>query len=207
MPLTSVRIINASALDVKLEADLILTDPPFDMDGKTLAKALDNVKCDHLVLITTMKQLLGLIKSSDWELAFDFVIDAVVPKKSKSVRQPNYTHATGVYLTRNGAKSIFSRKLRQRSDTFDNNGYWPTVIRAPRERLAEHGMAKSLSAITDILGSFNARSVCDLFAGSGTTAMAAWELEMDSINVELSKEHCETIKNSFKFLGANIYEN
>lgn len=98
-----------------------------------------------------MKQAVELLKCSAWELNFDFVLDAVIPKKSKSIHQPNYTHATGVYLTRNNPKSLFSRKLRQRSDTFDNNGYWPSIIRAPRERLESHGMAKNQKAIEDIL--------------------------------------------------------
>lgn len=199
--MAKIRIIEGSALDVQLTADLILTDPPFDMPGTVLAQALDNVQCDHLVLITTLRQLVQLVSCSDWQIGFDFVLDAVIPKKSKSIHQPNYTHSTGVYLTRNGAKSAFNRKRRQRSDTFDNNGYWPTILRAPRERLAEHGMAKNLQAITDILGSFEAKTVVDLFAGSGTTAHAAFELELDSIMVELDPARCAALAAEFRFLG------
>jgi len=198
--MAKIKVICGSALDVKTSADIILTDPPFDFDATKLSAALDNVSCDHLILITTMKQLIELLSVSTWELSFDFVLDAVVPKKSMNIHQPNYTHATGAYLKRNGAKSLFSRKLRQRSDTFDNLGYWPSIIRAPRERLEQHGMAKNLNAMTDILGSFNVKSVCDPFAGSGTTAHAAFELDIDVTLVELNEVHCIQIEKEFRFM-------
>ena len=197
--MAKIKLNHGSALDFKVSTDLILTDPPFDMPAETLNKVLNGIECDHLVLITTMKQLLGLIKVSDWQFSFDFVIDAVIPKKSKNIHQPNYTHSTGVYLTRNGAKSLFNRKRRQRSDTFDNNGYWPTVIRAPRERLKDHGMAKNETAITDIMGSFEISSIYDPFAGSGTMGMAAMELDIDCELTELDDDHFDALQKTFRF--------
>lgn len=197
----AVKINHDDAGNVSTSCDLIFTDPPFEMDGQTLSQALNKIKCDHLVLITTMKQMIELLKCSEWVLNFDFVLDAVIPKKSKSIHQPNYTHATGVYLTRNAAKSLFNRKLRQRSDTFDNNGYWPSIIRAPRERLGSHGMAKNQQAIEDILGSFSARSVYDPFAGSGTTGLACFELGLNCEMTELCDDKFKAIKETFAFLN------
>ena len=185
-------------------ADLMLTDPPYDLNAEILAKIINQNECDHLVLITTMKQLIEFLKISDWKFNFDFVLDAVMPKKSKSIHTPHYTHQTCVYLTRNGAKSIFNRKLRNRSDTYDGKNYWPTIIRAPRENTQEHGLAKNQNAITDILGSFDVKSVYDPFTGSGTTAFAAWELGVDCIVTEIDSNHSESIKNKFKFLGVKI---
>lgn len=197
--MAKITINHSDAANIKTKTDIIFTDPPFDMPGKALSEILNNIDCDHLLLITTMKQLVELLAASDWHLAFDFVLDAVTPKKSKSLHQPNYTHATGAYLTKNGAKSIFNRKLRQRSDTFDNNGYWPTIIRAPRERLQEHGMAKNEQAIIDILGSFKASRVYDPFAGSGTTALAAIELDMDCELTEICCENIKQLNKTFSF--------
>ena len=199
--MAKITVIHGNAADHGQSADLILTDPPFDMPGKQLARVLNQYQCDHLVLITSMKQLIELLQHSEWQLAFDFVLDAVTPKKSKNIRSPNYTHATGAYLTRNKAKSIFNRKLQQRSDTFDNSGYWPTIIRAPRERLGDHGMAKSVTAITDILGSFEAVNVVDMFAGSGTTGWAAFELDMPCTLIELNEQHARQLQKEFGFLG------
>jgi 16S rRNA G966 N2-methylase RsmD len=197
--MAKIKLNRGNALDFNVKTDLIFTDPPFDMPAPMLCKILDKVACDHLVLITTMKQLIELMRISKWQFNFDFVLDAVTPKKSKSINQPNYAHSTGVYLTRNGAKSLFNRKLRQRSDTFDNNGYWPTVIRAPRERLSDHGMAKNEKAITDILGSFSVKSVYDPFAGSGTVGFAAVELGLNCELTELDRDFFERLESSFAF--------
>lgn len=198
--MAKIKLNKGDALDFQVETDLIFTDPPFDMSGAVLNDILNKVECDHLVLITTMKQLLELVKVSDWVLSFDFVLDAVTPKKSKNIHQPNYTHSTGAYFIRNGAKSLFNRKKMQRSDTFDNNGYWPTVIRAPRERLQDHGMAKNEQAITDILGAFEIKHVYDPFAGSGTIGFAALSLDVDAELTELDKQHQIELDKKLRFL-------
>ena len=129
---TRITLIHGDAADHGRAADLILTDPPYEMPGSELARIIGGFDAPHLVLITTMRQLLDFLPRTDWRLNFDFVLDGVAPKKSKSLQQPNYTHQTGVYLTRPGVKSVFGRKLRQRSDVFEANGYWPTIFHAPR---------------------------------------------------------------------------
>lgn len=195
------NIINADAATQSITCDLLVTDPPFDMKGGKLADIINNQKCNHILLITTMRQLLEFIKNSDWEISFDFVLDHVVPKKSKSVHQPNYIHSTCVYMTRNNAKSLFDRKRRERSDTYDGNGYWPTIIRAPRDRMRDSGYAKNIQALTDVVGCFNVHTIADPFAGSGTTAHVAFELDLDCTLVEINKSMCEKICREFKFLG------
>ena len=200
--MAQIQLIHDDAVNVKMTADLIVTDPPYEMSGAELAKILGGIECEHLVLITTMSQLIELVNSSDWKVNFDFVLDAVVPKKSKSIRQPNYTHQTGVYLTRNNAKSIFNRKLYQRSDAFDNKGFWSTVIRAPRNRSREHGHAKNEQALIDIIGAFEADTVIDCFAGSGTTGMACFELDKKCVLVEKDRDTYTTLQQQFRFLNA-----
>lgn len=197
-------VICDNAADCIVKCDMIVTDPPFDMCGSELGKILDRQSCDHLLLITTMKQLLEFSKSSSWQLSFDFVLDHVVPKKSKSVYQPNYIHSTCVYMTRNNVRSLFNRKRRERSDTYDGNGYWPTILRAPRDRMKECGYAKNTQALIDVIGCFDVKTICDLFAGSGTTAFAAFELGLDCILVEQDQNLCEKIRREFELLGVNI---
>jgi len=199
--MAKIKINNGSALDFPVDCNLIFTDPPFEMDGEELAKVFNRIECDHLFLLSTMKQFIELLHSSNWTLNFDLVLDTVTPKKSKSIHQPNYTHVNGFYLTRNGAKSIFSRKLRQRSDTFDNNGYWPSIVRAPRERLGDHGMAKNEQAVVDIIGSFKADHVYDCFAGSGTTGFACVELNKQCTLTEIDNNlYSKMVKNFGFFL-------
>ena len=202
--MAKITLINADAESFQGEADIILTDPPYDMDGAKLARILDGVRSDHLILVTTMKQLFEFSAASDWKLSFDFVLDAVVPKQSKAAHQPHYTHQTGVYMTRHGARSRFNRKRRERSDTFDGKGFWPTILRAPRDRMQVHALAKNLTAWTDLLGSFDVESVCDPFAGSGTTGLAAMELGLDCTLVEIDPGLCERMRKTFRFAGFRV---
>jgi len=189
---------NADCRDINVTCDLIFTDPPFEMHGSELSSTFETVNCDHLMLLTTLKQYTELVKSSDWDISFDFVIDSVTPKKSMSVKQPHYTHVNAIYLTRRGAKSIFNRKLRQRSDTFDGKGYWPTILHAPRGE----GYTKNLVAIIDILGSFDAGHVYDPFAGSGTTALAAFELQIKKCTIaEICENNFKIIENKMQMLN------
>lgn len=199
--MSAIKLHNDDAVNIKVKSDLILTDPPFDMQADQLNRILNNIDSQHLVLITTMRQFIELMRISDWQLSFDFVLDAVIPKKSMNIHQPHYTHATGVYLTKPGAKSLFSRKRRERSDTFDNKGYWPTILRAPRERLGEHGMAKNVQALTDILGSFTITSVYDPFAGSGSVGLAAYELDIDCTLCERDEQYFQQLQRQFRFLA------
>lgn len=196
----AIELIHGDAAEHSVAADIMLTDPPFDMSGQQLAGIVARYDCNHVVLISTMRQAIDFIVESGFVLAFDFVLDTAAPKKSKSVRQPHYTHCTGVYLHKPGVKSVFDRKRRQRSDVYESNGYWPTIIRAPRERAQDHALAKNVAAITDILGSFDVRCVVDPFAGSGTTALAAFELGMDCVAIERDRAAFKSMRKNLRFV-------
>ncbi|PQQ35667.1 hypothetical protein C6H68_23930, partial [Photorhabdus luminescens] len=69
--MAKIELICGKAEDYSVSADIILTDPPFDMEGKKLRTIIDNQQCNHLILITTMRQLLGFMADPGWELSFD----------------------------------------------------------------------------------------------------------------------------------------
>lgn len=201
--MAKITVIHGDAAGQLLTADMIMTDPPYDMAGAKLARIMGNYQADHLVLITTMRQLLEFVQAApDWRLSFDAVMDGVAPKKSRNYSTPNYVHQTVVYMTRNGARSVFDRRRRQRSDVFAASNYWPTILYAPRDGMQQHGMAKNLGAITDILAGFNVQSVVDPFGGSGTTALAAAELELDCIVVEIDQAAARQIVKQLRYVGA-----
>ncbi len=195
-------LIRGDSADHGRACDLILTDPPFDMSGAELARILERYHSPHLLLITTMRQLLDFMSRTEWRLNFDFVLDGAMPKKAKSYQQPFYVHQTGVYLTRPGVRSAFDRRRRPRSDVFEANGYWPTIFRAPRDRAQEHGHAKNAAAVTDLLGSFAVGSVCDPFAGTGTTAIAAFDLDVPCTLIEKDQQTFDELKRTCRFMGA-----
>ena len=205
--MAKIKVIHGSCFDVAPQsAGLIFTDPPFDMPASDVVRAVSRHDSNHLVMITTMRQLLGfMLASEDWVFSFDFVLDLVSPKQSKSIRQPNYRHTTGVYLTRRNSKSAFDRKARQREDVASSSGYWPTIIRAPSGGRAGGAYEKDEAAIVDILGSFpSISSVLDPFAGTGTVAMAAFELGISATMIEQDPSQLAAMRNRLKFVGATF---
>jgi|SRR5690625_1373703 len=200
------KMICGDASEHSMGAGMIFTDPPYDMAGKRLADILANYDAQHLLLITSISQLVGLLRADDgWKVRFDFVLDAVVPKKSKSRHQPNYVHQTGVYLTKGRVKSAFDRRAHQRTDVFDETSYWPTIIRAPRDRLGEQ-YSKNLEAITNILGSFEVESVVDPFSGSFTTMLAAYHLGISCTGIEMCEERFKSAQQALYFVGCSSLE-
>lgn len=197
----AIKIICDDAHNQRHKADLIFTDPPYDMPGAELHQIINNYEANHLLLITTMKQFVDFIRISDWEVAFDLVLDAVMPKKSKSVQMPHFVHQSVIYLKKPKTKSIFNRKLSTRSDTTDGLGYWPTILRAPRERLDELFFAKNEQAMTDILAAFDCESIIDMFAGTGTNGLAAFACDKSAILIERDPELAQLIRDKFSFLG------
>jgi 16S rRNA G966 N2-methylase RsmD len=202
--MAEITLIEGDAGEVAPQAvDMICTDPPFDMPGSELAKIISKHSARHLLLITTMRQLLEFSAAAPgWRLSFDFVLDGAAPKNSKSTKQPHYTHQTGVYMTAGRAASAFNRRARVRADVAEANGYWPTIIRAPRNRMAQFGQAKNLQAVTDLLASFEGiTSVLDPFGGSGTTALACAELFIACTVIEKNAERALELRNTLAFVN------
>lgn len=197
--MAKITLINDDASNHSLTADMIVTDPPFELSGQQIHEIISKYNAPNLLLICSLRQLIEFASLTDYKLGFDFVLDLVAPKQSKSQRQPNYIHAHAVYFYK--SKSTFNRQHGERSDTF-TKGYCPTIIRANRERNGEHGMAKNEQAIQDMLSFFEINSVIDMFAGSGTTGLACYELDLDCTLIEKDIEHFEQMQQTFKFLGA-----
>ena len=197
--MAKITLINDDASNYSIKADMIVTDPPFELSGQQIHEIISKYNAPNLLLICSLRQLIEFASLTDYKLGFDFVLDLVTPKQSKSQRQPNYIHAHAVYFYK--SKSVFNRKHGERSDVF-TKGYCPTIIRANRERNGEHGMAKNEQAIQDMLSFFEVTSVVDMFAGSGTTGLACYELGLDCTLIEKDVEYFEQMQQTFKFLGA-----
>lgn len=193
-----ITLINDDAKNQSVCADMIVTDPPFEMSGRDIAEVINRYNAPHLLLICSIRQLTEFVQHTDYKLGFDFVLDLVAPKQSKSQKQPHYIHAHAVYFYKN--KSAFDRRRGQRSDTF-TKGYCPTIFRANRERNADHGHAKNEQAIQNMLSFFEISSVVDMFAGSGTTGLACMAHDIDCTLIERDAERFNTMQATFEFLG------
>ena len=195
-----ITVINGNANDYSYSADMIFTDPPFDMSGKELNSIIRKYSADHLLLVTVMKQYTEFCKLTDYEFVLDFIFDTFVPSKSKSKHQPHSNNNLIVYMRKKGVTSAFNRMIATRRDVA-TKGYFPTIFRASKNRMKEYGYAKNLTAITDLLSAFDIKSVIDMFAGTGTVAHACKELGKDCISIEQKKELTDQLYSEMSFLG------
>lgn len=198
-----ITVINGNANDYSYSADMIFTDPPFDMSGKELNSIISKYNADHLLLVTIGKQYTEFCKLTDYEFVLDFIFDTVVPSKSKSKHQPHSNHNLIVYMRKKGVKSAFNRMIATRRDVA-TKGYFPTIFRASKNRMKEYGYAKNLTAITDLLSAFDIKSVIDMFAGTGTVAHACKELGKDCISIEQKRELTDQLYSEMSFLGGGL---
>lgn len=196
--MAKITLINDDASNHAVKADMIVTDPPFELNGLQLNKIIKQYEAPHLLLICSMHQLIEFSKHTDYKMGFDFVLDLVAPKQAKSQKQPNYIHAHAVYFYKK--KSAFHRQHGERSDVF-TKGYCPTIIRANSERRNQHGQAKNETAIKDMLSFFDVHSVVDMFAGSGTTGLACLDLDLDCTLIEKDRDNFQNMQQTFEFLG------
>ena len=55
--------------------------------------------------------------------------------------------------------------------------------------------------IDDLLGAFDVQTVCDPFAGSGATGLAAYEHGIDCTLIEQDADVFQILKTNFQMLG------
>lgn len=198
--MAKIKLINGDAVDFSFKADMIFTDPPYDMPGKELATIINGYESNHLLMLCTLSQLLEFTKYSDFKLSFDLVLDNVVPRQSKSIHMPHFVHSTIVYMIKNKDKSKFFRNLGTREDAF-NQKYFPSIIVGARDsKRLEHGMGKNIQAMRDLLSYFKVDSIIDPFAGTGTTGIACKALNIDCILIEKDIQTFKKLEKIFKFM-------
>ncbi len=198
-----IRLINGDAKEHGARFDMIFTDPPFDMSGQELLEVLDCYEYDHLVLIASLHQIIDFAKNVDMDFGFDLVVSHVTPKKSKSYAQPNYLHSNVAYFKQKGVRSAFDRRRIERQDHYSDKAthYYPTIFHAPKNNL-QYKYQKNQAMIDDLLGAFKVKTVCDMFAGSGTTGVAAITHDMDCTLIEQDADAFEIMQKTFRLLGA-----
>lgn len=184
---------------------MIITDPPFEMSGGQIYKILSCFDYEHLLLITSMHQLIEFAKHTDLQFCFDLVVSHISPKKSKSYHQPNYVHSNIVYFRKKGVASAFDRRKVMRQDHYSDTKthYYPTLFISPKTDLA-YKYQKNQAMMNDLVGAFNVKSVLDPFAGSGTTAIACLEHDIDCTLIECDSSAFDIAKQQLSLLAYHL---
>ncbi len=197
-----ITLINDSASNCTGTFDLICTDPPFEMKGHELHSMLSNFQFEHLVLIASMHQILQFAKITDLEFSFDMVVSHIKPKKSRNYHQPNYLHSNIVYFKKADVRSAFDRRLVQRHDHYSDkkSNYYPSIFHAPKTD-SVYKYQKNQNMMNDLIGAFDVQTVCDPFAGSGTTGLACLEHGKSCTLIEKNTEPFEIMQQQFELLG------
>jgi len=197
-----IKLINDNAKNNSGRFDLLFTDPPFEMSGSDLLSVLNCYGYDHLLLICSAHQMLDLYKLSDLDFAWQMVLDFKTPTKNRSYAQPHILHANIAYFRKKGVKSAFDRRKVVRQDHYSDsdNHYYPSIFHAPKNNM-QYKYQKNQAMIDDLLGAFDVQTVCDPFAGSGTTGLAALEHGMDCTLIEQCADAFAIMQSNFQMLG------
>ena len=73
-----------------------------------------------------------------------------------------------------------------------DNGYWATVIDAPRD-ISEHGHGKSVKGIIDALSGWKLSKIYDPFLGSGSTLIACEKTSRTCFGMEIDEYYCDVV--------------
>jgi len=169
------------------KADMVFTDPPYELKENQLVSVFENIDCNSICLLCTFKQAIFLC--NHYHFHFDFVFIANLPKSFMNKKQPYYLHQTGCYFTKDGKTSFHcSNAIGVRSE----NAYWSTVINAPRD-ITKHGHGKSIEGIIHCLSGWSAKVVLDPFIGSGSTLIACEKTNRQCYGMEIDPHYCSVI--------------
>ena len=175
----------------KEECNFVFTDPPYELSSKIVLQCIDNFSPDHILLISTFRQLADIYRADKYRFRFDFVLNAHLPKSFMNSKQPYYTHQNGAYFTNGDIETIFDCKHAK--GTRSKNAYWHTIIDSPRDTKTGHGHSKNIQGIIDTLSGFEFDSIIDCFSGSGSSLIACEKIDKRSFSIELEKNNCQII--------------
>lgn len=167
------------------KAAMVFTDPPYEMSVDDIYKAVN--KFNDIVMLCTFSQAIKLCNVFNFH--FDFVFIANIPKSFMNKKQPYYLHQTGIYLTSDN-KSRFN--CDNAKGVRSENGYWSTVINAPRD-ITNHGHGKSVEAIINVLSGWRNKEIIDPFLGSGSTIIACEQTNCKCYGMEIDPHNCDVI--------------
>lgn len=223
---TTQEIINGDCLEIMRKMpdksfDLVLTDPPYSRNTITAhsregVRNLADLSIQEFFYREMFVQIARVLK--DGGVCFTFCDDLFYPILFATSYNSLQAHSL---ITWDKEHISFGRPIRKRHELImytskgsggvffksDERTHFPSVISHQREYENVHGAQKPVSLLKDLIKHFSEKDakILDPFMGSGSTLVAAKELNRDCTGIELSPEYCKIAQDRLSALSNPLF--
>lgn len=176
------------------QADMVFTDPPYDLEDNYSTIIFKNAKANaEIFIMTNERKLAHIIVKYDKYFRRLFAVDFKVAHLINSNAPMTQVDFIGHFR-------------KEPPTTFNNlNDHFTTLIESPKttktqEHNFNHKHCKNITLPSEFIKHFSneKENVLDLFGGSGSTMIACEQLNRNCYMMELDQEYCQVIINRWE---------
>ena len=171
------------------QADMVFTDPPYDLEDNYSTIIFKNAKANaEIFIMTNERKLAHIIVKYDKYFRRLFAVDFKVARLINSNAPMTQVDFIGHFR-------------KEPPTTFNNlNDHFTTLIESPKtsktqEHNFNHKHCKNITLPSEFIKHFSneKENILDLFGGSGSTMIACEQLNRNCYMMELSQHYCQVI--------------
>ncbi len=176
------------------QADMVFTDPPYDLEDNYSTIIFKNAKANaEIFIMTNERKLAHIIVKYDKYFRRLFAVDFKVARLINSNAPMTQVDFIGHFR-------------KEPPTTFNNlNDHFTTLIESPKtsktqEHNFNHKHCKNITLPSEFIKHFSneKENVLDLFGGSGSTMIACEQLNRNCYMMELDPYYCQVIINRWE---------
>ena len=176
------------------QADMVFTDPPYDLEDNYSTIIFKNAKANaEIFIMTNERKLAHIIVKYDKYFRRLFAVDFKVARLINSNAPMTQVDFIGHFR-------------KEPPTTFNNlNDHFTTLIESPKtsktqEHNFNHKHCKNITLPSEFIKHFSneKENILDLFGGSGSTMMACEQLNRNCYMMELDPYYCQVIINRWE---------
>ena len=171
------------------QADMVFTDPPYDLEDNYSTIIFKNAKANaEIFIMTNERKLAHIIVKYDKYFRRLFAVDFKVARLINSNAPMTQVDFIGHFR-------------KEPPTTFNNlNDHFTTLLESPKtsktqEHNFNHKHCKNITLPSEFIKHFSneKENILDLFGGSGSTMIACEQLNRNCYMMELSQHYCQVI--------------
>ena len=175
-------------------ADMVFTDPPYDLEDNYSTIIFKNAKANaEIFIMTNERKLAHIIVKYDKYFRRLFAVDFKVARLINSNAPMTQVDFIGHFR-------------KEPPTTFNNlNDHFTTLIESPKtsktqEHNFNHKHCKNITLPSEFIKHFSneKENILDLFGGSGSTMIACEQLNRNCYMMELDPKYCQVIINRWE---------